>query len=192
MLDFRITSTFGYRLYLNFSRVNLSKWAFTKISEVPIHVCSQKDCSEIFLSPKETFQRSFICDKSIILRYFFRNIEIGNEGLAENSTTQRNSPIQMCFSYSKVCRSVLFMGKYLFKVSQKKGTWCTLFSVFTLKNTLKWNEIQQSFLPTATSANSGGIYKHVKLNKKLIFVKKRKKTLLKWTLTYCYSATDPN
>ena len=120
MLDFRITSTFDYRLYLNFSRVNLSKWAFTKISEVPIQVCSQKGCFEIFLSPKETFRRSFICDKSIILRYFFRNIEIGNEGLAENSTTQRNSPIQMCFSYSKVCRSVLFMGKYLFKVSQKK------------------------------------------------------------------------
>ena len=192
MLDFPSTSTFDYRLYLSFSRVNLSKWAFTKIWEVAIHVCPHKGCSEIFLSPKKTFQRSFICDKSIILCYFSRNIEIGNGGLAEISTAQWNSPIQMYFTYSKVFRSVLLMGKYLFKVSQKKGTWCTLFSVFTLKNTLKWNEIQQNFLPTATPANSGGIYKRVKLHKKLIFVKKRKKTLLKWTLTYCYSATEPN
>ena len=144
MLDFRITSTFDYRLYLNFSRVNLSKWAFTKISEVAIHVCPQKGCSEIFLSPKKTFQRSFICDKSIILRYFFRNIEIGNEGLAEDSTTQRNSPIQMRFTYSKVCRSVLLMGKYLFKVSQKKAldAHCLVSSLLKiLLSEMKFNKI---------------------------------------------------
>ena len=38
---------------------------------------------------------------------------------------------------SKVCRSVLLMGKYLFKVNKKKALDAHCFSAFTVKNTLK-------------------------------------------------------
>ena len=96
----------------------------------------------------------------------------------------------MCFTYSKVCRSVLLMGKYLFKVSKKTALDAHCFSAFTVKNTLKWDEIQQNVLPTATPANSGGIY--VSNYTRSWFLWRKKNTLPKWTFTYCYSATGPN